>query len=69
MISRLLLKSFGSLLQDHDDASSSDVGEPFSTTSNRDLPPFQDESELLGDDDPEQEEEEGENLFGDDVER
>ncbi|RUS83603.1 hypothetical protein EGW08_008622 [Elysia chlorotica] len=56
-------------MADHDDASSSDMGEPFSTTSNRDLPPFQDESELLGDDDPEQEEEEGENLFGDDVER
>uniref|UniRef100_A0A2C9K1B1 DNA replication licensing factor MCM2 n=1 Tax=Biomphalaria glabrata TaxID=6526 RepID=A0A2C9K1B1_BIOGL len=64
------------------DESSSDA-DPFSTASspgrardpltsspNRDLPPFEDESELLGDDDADQEEEEeGENLFGDDIER
>lgn len=44
--------------------------EPLTSSPGRDLPPFEDDSELLGGDgDPEQEEEEGENLFGDDIER
>ncbi|BFZ08073.1 hypothetical protein BsWGS_11112 [Bradybaena similaris] len=46
------------------------VREPLTSSPGRDLPPFEDDSELLGGDgDPEQEEEEGENLFGDDIER
>ncbi|CAG5132379.1 unnamed protein product [Candidula unifasciata] len=46
------------------------VREPLTSSPGRDLPPFEDDSELIGGDaDPEQEEEEGENLFGDDIER
>ncbi|XP_059171812.1 DNA replication licensing factor mcm2-like isoform X2 [Physella acuta] len=44
--------------------------EPLTSSPGRDLPPFEDDSELLGDDDPDrEEEEEGENLFGDEMER
>ncbi|CAL1543351.1 unnamed protein product [Lymnaea stagnalis] len=43
--------------------------DPLTSSPGRDLPPFEDDSELIGDDDPEEEEEEGENLFGDDIER
>ncbi|XP_005108123.1 DNA replication licensing factor mcm2 [Aplysia californica] len=42
--------------------------DPLTSSPGRDLPPFEDESELLGDGDNEQEEE-GENLFGDELER
>lgn len=43
--------------------------DPLTSSPGRDLPPFEDESELIGDNDADPEEEEGENLFGDDVER
>ena len=43
--------------------------DPLTSSPGRDLPPFEDESELLGDGGEAREEEDGENLFGDDVER
>lgn len=43
--------------------------DPLTSSPGRDLPPFEDESELLGDVGEVREDEEGENLFGDDVER
>ena len=42
--------------------------DPATSSPGRDLPPFEDESELLGDN-PEAEEEDGEELFGDNLER
>ena len=45
-------------------------GDPVTSSPGRDLPPFEDESELLGGDGADQEEDvEGEELFGDDLER
>lgn len=46
--------------------------DPVTSSPGRDLPPFEDESELLGHDDEaplEEEEVEGEELFGDNLER
>lgn len=43
-----------------------DIGEP--SSPGRDLPPFEDESDL-GNDNNEEEPDDGENLFGDDMER
>ena len=42
--------------------------DPVTSSPGRDLPPFEDESELLGDV-PDEEEGEGEELFGDQLER
>ena len=44
-------------------------GDPITSSPGRDLPPFEDESELLGDEAPAEEEGEGEELFGDNLER
>lgn len=43
--------------------------DPVTSSPGRDLPPFEDDSELLGNDEPVQEEEDGEELFGDNLER
>ena len=43
-------------------------GDPATSSPGRDLPPFEDESEFLGDT-HEVEEEDGEELFGDNLER
>lgn len=43
--------------------------DPTTSSPGRDLPPFEDESELLGEARGDEEEEEGEELFGDDMER
>ena len=43
--------------------------DPLTSSPGRDLPPFEDDSELLGDNDPVQEEDDGEELFGDNLER
>lgn len=42
--------------------------DPLTSSPGRDLPPFEDDSELLGADEPIQEED-GEELFGDNLER
>ena len=42
--------------------------DPLTSSPGRDLPPFEDESELM-DGPPGEEEEDGEELFGDDLER
>ncbi|XP_041349090.1 DNA replication licensing factor mcm2-like [Gigantopelta aegis] len=44
-------------------------GDPITSSPGRDLPPFEDESELLGDEQQEVEEEDGEELFGDQLEQ
>ena len=46
-------------------------GDPLTSSPGRDLPPFEDESELLGDNEGGEpvEEEDGEELFGDQLER
>jgi len=43
--------------------------DPLTSSPGRDMPPFEDESELLGGDVPDEEEGEGEELFGDNMER
>lgn len=43
--------------------------DPTTSSPGRDLPPFEDESELLGEARGDEEEEDGEELFGDDMER
>ena len=43
--------------------------DPVTSSPGRDLPPFEDESELLGGEPEQNEEEDGEELFGDDMER
>ncbi|XP_045166532.1 DNA replication licensing factor mcm2-like [Mercenaria mercenaria] len=43
--------------------------DPLTSSPGRDLPPFEDDSELLGDNEPVQEEDDGEELFGDNLER
>ena len=43
-------------------------GDPLTSSPGRDLPPFEDDSEL-GDGAPDEEEEDGEELFGDNMER
>ena len=43
--------------------------DPATSSPGRDLPPFEDESELLGDNPEVEEEEDGEELFGDNLER
>ena len=58
------------IFQDKPDATSPERRvDPITSSPGRDLPPFEDESALFGNDDPEQEEEEGEELFGDQMER
>ncbi len=45
-------------------------GDPVTSSPGRDMPPFEDESELMGDNEaPGPEEEDGEELFGDALER
>lgn len=44
-------------------------GDPTTSSPGRDLPPFEDESELIGEGGGDGEEDEGEELFGDDMER
>lgn len=43
--------------------------DPVTSSPGRDLPAFEDESDLIGNDAPVEEEEDGEELFGDNMEK